>query len=101
MIKYNVKEDTIFIIIAKNRTKIYDSRIGFLDLEALSLKDELESSEIDKLIGYIKPLMNSATNRNTINTDNCIFYFNRLLESKGIKTQNHVITKEKIAANWP
>ena len=100
MIKYNNKEDT-FIFIDKNRTKIYDSRIGFLDLEALSLKDELENSEIDKLIGYIKLLMSSATNRNTIKTDNYVFYFNKLLESKGIKIQNDVLTKEKIAANWP
>ena len=35
--KYNIKEDT-FIIIDRNRTMIYDSRIGILDLEALSLK---------------------------------------------------------------
>ena len=33
---------------------IYDSRIGFLDLKALSLKDELESTAIDKLIAYMK-----------------------------------------------
>ena len=41
MIKYNKKEE-IFIIIDRNRTMIYDSRIGLLDLKALSLKDELE-----------------------------------------------------------
>ena len=64
---------------------IYDSRIGFLDLKALSLKDKLESGEINKLIAYIKPLMNSATDRNTINTDNYIFHFNMLLTSRGIK----------------
>ena len=28
---------------------IYDSRVGFLDLKAISLKDKLESYEIDKL----------------------------------------------------
>ena len=28
----------------------YDSRIGFQDLKALSLKDELENKEIGKLI---------------------------------------------------
>ena len=39
IIKYNRKENT-FIIIDKNRTLIYDSRIGFIDLKALSLKDE-------------------------------------------------------------
>ena len=38
MIKYNIIEDT-FIIIDKNRTLIYDSRIGFLDLKALSSKE--------------------------------------------------------------
>ena len=28
---------------------IYDSRVGFLDLKILSLKDKLESDEIHKL----------------------------------------------------
>ena len=49
MIKYNRKEE-FFIIIDKNRTMIYDSRVGFIDLKALSLEDKLESDEIDKLI---------------------------------------------------
>ena len=49
MIKYNVKDDT-FIIFDRNRTSIYDSRIGFMDLKALSLKDEPDSDEVDKLI---------------------------------------------------
>ena len=39
IIKYNEKENT-FIIISSNRTMIYDSRVGFLDLKALSLKDD-------------------------------------------------------------
>ena len=81
MIKYNIKDDN-FVIIDRSRTMIYDSRIGFLDLKASSLKDELESGEINTLIAYIKPLLNSATDRNTINTDNYIFYFNKLLTSK-------------------
>ena len=34
---------------------IYDLRVGFMDLKALSLKDKLESDEIYKLIAYIKP----------------------------------------------
>ena len=38
--KYNKKEKT-FIIIDKNRTMIYDSTVGFLDLKALSLKGKL------------------------------------------------------------
>ena len=38
--KYNRKENTFFII-DKNRTMIYESRVGFLDLKALSLKDKL------------------------------------------------------------
>ena len=50
--KYNRKEN-IFIIIGKNRTMIYDSRVGFIDLKALSLKDELEGDDINKLIAYI------------------------------------------------
>ena len=49
IIKYNRKEKT-FYTIDKNRTKIYDSRVGFLDLKALSLKDKLESAEKNKLI---------------------------------------------------
>ena len=40
IIKYNKKENTI--IINSNRTMIYDSRVGFLDLKILSLKNELE-----------------------------------------------------------
>ena len=94
LIKFNVKDDT-FIIFDKNRTTIYDSRIGFMDIEALSLKDELDNDEINKLIVYIKPQMNSATNRNTINKDNYILYFNKLLTSGGIKIKNDVLTKEK------
>ena len=86
MIIYKIKEDT-FIIIDRSRTMILDSRIGFSDLKALSLKDKLESNEIIKLIAYIKPLMNSSKDRNTINTDNYQFYFNKLLASRGIKIQ--------------
>ena len=48
IMKYNKKEK-IFIIINSNRTMIYDSRVGFLDLQALSLKDELEREDIINL----------------------------------------------------
>ena len=79
MIEYNKKENT-FIIIDKNRTMIYDSRVGFLDLKALSLKNELEREDINKFIAYMKPLMINATDRNVINHDNYIFYLNKLLK---------------------
>ena len=79
IIKNNRKENT-FIIIDKNRTMIYDSRVGFLDLKALSLKDKLESEDKNKLIAYMKPLMINATDRNTINHDNYQFYINKLLK---------------------
>ena len=95
IIKYNKKENT-FIIINSNRTMIYDSRIGFLDLKALSLKDELEREDINKLIAYMKQLMINATDRNVINHDNYIFYFNKLLKLNNIKVQNDVLTKEMI-----
>ena len=78
IIKYNKKENT-FLIINSNRTMIYDSRVGFLDLKALSFKDELVREDINKLIAYMKPLMINATDRNTINHDNYQFYFNKLL----------------------
>ena len=65
-IKLNVKNET-FIIFDRNRATIFDTRIGFMDLEALNLKDELDNDEINKLIDYMKPLMNSATYRSTIN----------------------------------
>ena len=55
---------------------IYDSRVDFLDLEALSLKDELERDEKIKFIDYIKPLMNNAADRNTITKNN--YQFNKL-----------------------
>ena len=42
LIMYNVKDDDI-IIFDKNRTPIYGSRIGFMDLKALSSKDELDN----------------------------------------------------------
>ena len=64
IIKYNKKENT-FIIINSIRTMIYDSRVGFLDIKALSLKDELEREDINKFIAYMKPLKIKATDRNT------------------------------------
>ena len=95
IIKYNWKENT-FIIIDKNRTMIYDSRVGFLDLKALNLKDELEREDINKLIVYMKPLMINATDRNVINHDNYIFYFNKFLNLNTIKIQNDVLTQEMV-----
>ena len=95
IIKYNKKENT-FIIINSNRTMIYDSRVGFLDLKALSLKDELEREDINKLIAYMKSLMINATDRNVINHDNYIFYFKKLLKLNNIKIQNDDLTKEMI-----
>ena len=95
IIKYNKKENT-FIIINSNGTMIYDSRVGFLDLKALSLKGELEREDIIKLIAYMKPIMINATDRNVFNHDNYIFYFNKLLKLNNIKIQNDVLTKEMI-----
>ena len=72
IIKYSRKKNTL-IIIDKTRTMIYDSRVGFLDLKALSLKDKLESEDKNKLITYMKPLMINATDRSTISHDNYQF----------------------------
>ena len=44
----------------------------------------------------MKPLMINATDRNVINHDNYIFYFNKLLKLNNIKIQNDVLTKEMI-----
>ena len=98
IIKYNRKENN-FILIDKNRTMIYDSRVGFLDLKVLSLIDKLEIEDKNKLIAYMEPLMINATDRYTINHDNYQFYFNKLLTLKGIKIQNGVLTKEMIKAD--
>ena len=76
----------------------YDSKFCSLDLKALSLKDELEREDINKLITYMKPLMNNPTDRNTIDHDNYPFYFNKHLTLKKIKIQKDVRTKEKIKA---
>ena len=95
IIKYNRKEN-IFIIFSSNRTMIYDSRVGFLYLKALSLKDELKREDINKLIAYMKPLMINATDRNVIILDKYQFYFNKLLTLNNIKIQNDVLTKEMI-----
>ena len=75
---------------------IYDSRVGFLDLKALSLKDDLEREDINKLIAYMRPLMINATDRNVMNHDNYQFYFNKPLTLNNIKIQNDVLTKEMI-----
>ena len=72
IIKYNRKENT-FIIINSNRTMIYDSRVGFLDLKALSLKDDLGREDINELIAYMKPLKINTRDRNIINNDNYQF----------------------------
>ena len=72
---------------------IYDSRVGFIDLKALSLKDEIEREDINKFIAYMKPLLIYAIDRNVINHDNYIFYFNKLLKLNNIKKQNDVLTK--------
>ena len=98
IIKCNRKENT-FIIIDKIRTMRYDSRVGFLDLKALSLKDKLESEDKNKLIANMKPIMINATDRNTINHDNYQFYFNKHFTLKGIEIQNDVLTQEKIKAS--
>ena len=98
IIKYN-KKDNNFLIISSNRTMIYDSRVGFLDFKALSLKDGLEREDINKLIAYMKTLMINATDRNVISHDNYQFYFNKLLTIKGIKIQNDVLTQEVVKAN--
>ena len=95
--KYNKKENN-FIIINSNRTTIYDSRVGFFDLKALSLKDEILREDISKLIAYMKPLIINATDRNIINHDNYQFYFNKLLTLNNIKNQNDVLTKEMVKA---
>ena len=75
---------------------IYDSSVGFRDLEAVSLKDELEREDINKLIAYMKARMINATDRNVINHDNYIFYFNKLLKLNNIKIKNDVITREMV-----
>ena len=93
MIKYIKKEET-FIIIDRNRTMIYDSRIGFLELNALSLKDELESSEMYKLIAYMKPLLVNATDRAVVKKDIYQFYFKKHLTLNNKKIQNDVLLNE-------
>ena len=47
----------------------------------------------------MKPPMISATDRNTINTDNYQFYFNKLLTLKGIKIQKEILTQEMVKAD--
>ena len=43
----------------------------------------------------MKPLMTNAADRNVINQDKFIFYFNKLLNND-IKFQNDVLTKEMV-----
>ena len=44
----------------------------------------------------MKSLMINAIDRNVINHDNYIFFFNKLLKLNNIKIQNDVLTKGKI-----
>ena len=48
----------------------------------------------------MKPLLINATDRAVVNADNYQFYFTKLLTLNNIKTQNDVLKKEKIVANW-
>ena len=75
---------------------LYDSRVGFLDLKALCLKDKQEREDINKFLAYVKPLMINATDRKVINHDNYIFYFNKLLKLNDNKIQNDVLTQEMV-----
>ena len=84
IIKYNKKENNFIFIINRNRTMICDSRVGFLDLKALCLKDELKRKDVNKPIAYMKPLIINATDRNVINHDNYQFSFNKLLTLNNI-----------------
>ena len=77
---------------------IYDLRGGFLDLKALSLKDELEREDINKLIEYMIPHLINATDRNTINHDDYQCYFKKLLTLNNNYIQNDVLTKEMVQA---
>ena len=43
--------------------------------------------------------MINATDRNVINHDNYIFYFNKLLKLNNIKRQNDVLTQEMVTGN--
>ena len=99
IIKYNKKDDTS-VIIDKNRTMIYDSGVGFLDIKDLNLKDELSNDEINKVITYMTPLMINTRDRNIINRDIYEFYFTKLLASKGIKIWKDVLTKEIVEDSW-
>ena len=51
----------VFLIIDSNRTMISGSRIGLLDIKALSIKEELSSEDKDTVIAYIKPPMIDPT----------------------------------------
>ena len=44
----------------------------------------------------MKPLMINSTDRDLINHDNYIFYFNKLLKLNNIEIQNDVLTKKMI-----
>ena len=95
MIKFNKKKETI-IFFDRNRTMIYDSSVGFLDLKILSLKNKLESDETNKLMAYLKPLLVSATDRVVVNTNNYQFFFSKLLTLNNFKIQNEVLTKKRL-----
>ena len=44
----------------------------------------------------MKPLIINGTDKNVINHDNYMFFFNKLLKLNNIKIQNDVLTKEMI-----
>ena len=47
----------------------------------------------------MKPLLINATDRAVVNTDNYLFYLDKLLTLNNIKIQNDVLTKETVKAH--
>ena len=86
---------------------IYDSRVGFLDLKALSSKDKLESEDKNKLIAYMKPphkIQNDVLTQEMVKADGfrlasilgiigtCFMIYNYMSPDTTVKTAGHVAT---------
>ena len=79
---------------------VFDSYIGFIDIQSLSLKGNLSSEKRHSVINYLKLSMNVPTDRATINETIYIFYFNKYLKHKRFEFQNVVLIKEQIISKW-
>ena len=69
------KSHYFFIIIDRDKSLVYGSKIGSIYIVAFSLRDGLQNEEIKNLIEYLKLRMEDSVGRNIVCTDNYMCHF--------------------------